>query len=339
MLSRLLQQLLSAAVENRRPRRRRCDRSRHEIVLGLQRQQDLMSEVQVLEDRTLLASDFGDAPAPYPTLLADGGAYHEATGLTLGSARDTEADGIPSAAADGDNTTETNDEDGVTFGALAVGSLSATVTVNVQGASGKLDAWIDFNGDGNWGGPGERIFAGKAVTIGDNTLRFSIPSWTNPGNTFARFRISTDGVAGPGGGAADGEVEDYDVVIVPAARVGDFISGSQTISSAADGASSIFAADVDGDGDMDVLSASYRDDTIAWYENDGNQVFTKRLISNTADGAYSVFATDVDGDGDLDVLSASSNDDTIAWYENDGSQVFTERLISTGQWSLQCVCG
>ena len=28
---------------------------------------------------------------------------------------------------------------------IQVGALKATVTVNVQGASGKLDAWIDFN--------------------------------------------------------------------------------------------------------------------------------------------------------------------------------------------------
>ena len=34
-------------------------------------------------------------------------------------------------------------------------------------------------------------------------------------------------------------------------------------------ASSVFAADVDGDGDIDVLSASHYDDKIAWYENDG----------------------------------------------------------------------
>ena len=30
---------------------------------------------------------------------------------------------------------------------------------------------------------------------------------------------------------------------------------------------SVFAADVDGDGDLDVLSASQGDDKIAWYEN------------------------------------------------------------------------
>ncbi|MBL7980228.1 MAG: VCBS repeat-containing protein [Flavobacteriales bacterium] len=33
------------------------------------------------------------------------------------------------------------------------------------------------------------------------------------------------------------------------------------------------AADLDGDGDMDVLSASDRDDKIAWYANDGSGTF------------------------------------------------------------------
>jgi len=45
----------------------------------------------------------------------------------------------------------------------------------------------------------------------------------------------------------------------------------------------VYAADVDGDGDMDVLSASYNDDTIAWYENDGSESFTKHVITTQAD--------------------------------------------------------
>ena len=37
---------------------------------------------------------------------------------------------------------------------------------------------------------------------------------------------------------------------------------------------------MDGDGDIDVLSASYRDDKIAWYENDGLN-FTQHIITLT----------------------------------------------------------
>ena len=83
---------------------------------------------------------------------------------------------------------------------------------------------------------------------------------------------------------------------------------------------SVFAADMDGDGDMDIISASYLDDTIAWYENNGaaDPSWTAADIATSADGARSVFAADMDGDGDMDIISASFNDDTIAWYENTG---------------------
>jgi hypothetical protein len=80
----------------------------------------------------------------------------------------------------------------------------------------------------------------------------------------------------------------------------------------------VYGADIDGDGDTDVLSASARDDKIAWYENiDGQGNFgLQQIITTNADFALSVYAVDVDGDGDTDVLSASSVDQKIAWYEN-----------------------
>ena len=100
--------------------------------------------------------------------------------------------------------------------------------------------------------------------------------------------------------------------------------------SGADGATSVYAEDLDGDGDMDVLSASYLDDKIAWYENDGDGNFgSQQIITTDADGANSVYAEDLDGDGDMDVLSASCDDDKIAWYENDGDGNFGPQQIIT----------
>jgi hypothetical protein len=91
------------------------------------------------------------------------------------------------------------------------------------------------------------------------------------------------------------------------------------ISNAADAAYTVYATDLDGDGDMDVLSASFIDDKIAWYENtDGAGSFgAQNVISTAADGARSVYAADIDADGDMDVLSASFIDDKIAWYKSD----------------------
>jgi len=98
---------------------------------------------------------------------------------------------------------------------------------------------------------------------------------------------------------------------------------------AVNNAYSVYVADVDGDGDMDVLSASRWDDKIAWYENDGDENFNAHTITTSADGAKSVYAVDVDGDGDMDVLSASWDDNKIAWYENDGDENFNAQTITT----------
>ena len=86
------------------------------------------------------------------------------------------------------------------------------------------------------------------------------------------------------------------------------------------------AADLDGDGDKDILSASHWDDKIAWYENkDGQGDFynTQKIISETINGAGSVLAVDVDGDGDNDVIATSSLDYDVVWFENtDGLGTF-----------------
>ncbi len=107
------------------------------------------------------------------------------------------------------------------------------------------------------------------------------------------------------------------------------------ISTAADGAVSVAAADLDGDGDLDTLSASSLDAKLAWYENADNTnpgtSWVLHTISTTVLGAHSVAVGDVDGDGDLDALSASRNDDTIAAYLNPGTPAtsWTLRTIST----------
>jgi len=105
-------------------------------------------------------------------------------------------------------------------------------------------------------------------------------------------------------------------------------SSEHVVSTAADGIQSVHAADVDGDGDIDLLSASENTDEIAWHENDGSQSFTKRVVSTDAFFAQDVYAADVDGDGDMDLMSASVL--KIAWYKNDGAAdpSFTEMIVS-----------
>ena len=113
--------------------------------------------------------------------------------------------------------------------------------------------------------------------------------------------------------------------------LGNF-GNQQIISNSVDGAITVFAIDIDGDGDNDVLSSSSDDNKIAWYKNDGLGIFGSQLIITTnALAARQVIAGDIDGDGDVDVVYAAAAADKIIWHENtDGLGNFGgEQIVST----------
>lgn len=112
------------------------------------------------------------------------------------------------------------------------------------------------------------------------------------------------------------------MAVVPAVLAGGTSFGQrEVITSAALGAEAVTTADVDGDGDIDVVAASSDDDTVAWHENlDGlGGSWAEHLVSTTADGARAVFAVDLDADGDQDVASAAGTSGVVAWHENLGA--------------------
>ena len=122
----------------------------------------------------------------------------------------------------------------------------------------------------------------------------------------------------------------------------------RTIATNADGARSVFAADVDGDGDTDVLSASRYDNKISWYPNCGGQF----LFAGQASGPTAVLEGETvellsldylhngragDSSADLDAVSLKFTDDLgnplnsaqirarlaqIEVYLDDGDNVF-----------------
>ena len=66
------------------------------------------------------------------------------------------------------------DEDGVVFGSAEIGPLTTAITVTVEELPGSLDAWIDFNRDGSFGGPGEQIYFSEELVVGDNNLLINV---------------------------------------------------------------------------------------------------------------------------------------------------------------------
>jgi len=158
----------------------------------------------------LIGYDFGDAPDPtYPTLLANDGAQHFATGPTLGAVRDAELDGQPTATADGDDLTG-DDEDGLAADPFLILGNSGNISLDASGPS-FLNAWIDFNANGVWEAS-EQIAIDTPMIAGVNQLLFDIPLDAVAGGAHARFRLTsydTGGTLGVTGLADDGEVEDY----------------------------------------------------------------------------------------------------------------------------------
>jgi len=159
--------------------------------------------------------DFGDAPDPtYPTLLASNGARHIIAGPWMGDitdSPDSEANGQPNAAATGDDNDGNDDEDGLILPVLIPGQ-PANFNLEVNGAGGVVQIWIDYNQNGSWEHPAEQVYS-NFLAVGIHPININVPAGTPLGTTFARARISSAGGLTPKGLAEDGEVEDTEVVI------------------------------------------------------------------------------------------------------------------------------
>ncbi len=103
------------------------------------------------------------------------------------------------------------------------------------------------------------------------------------------------------------------------------------VSSDFDYAVSVYSADINGDGYMDILGASAYDDDITWWENDDSTgtYWKERTIEGDFNGAISVNSADVDGDGDMDVLGAARYDDDITWWDLTGDYLSNGSLESS----------
>ncbi len=168
----------------------------------------------VITGRTVADMDFGDAPDPtYETLTASDGARHTIDpDVYLGNRVDAETDGQPDVTATGDDNDGADDEDGVLFVSSLVQGEMATVEVTAS-ITGALNAWIDFNADGDWNDRGEQVAIDATLSAGANRVLFVVPNDAVAGQTLSRWRFSTTRGLDVTGAAADGEVEDHRVRI------------------------------------------------------------------------------------------------------------------------------
>jgi FG-GAP-like repeat/Secretion system C-terminal sorting domain len=92
------------------------------------------------------------------------------------------------------------------------------------------------------------------------------------------------------------------------------------------GMRSVYADDIDGDGDNDVMAAARYANKIVWFENTPGG-FVQHMLSDTFEGSWDVNSCDVDGDGDKDILGAALSAWDLAVWINNGTPTGWEQYI------------
>lgn len=175
------------------------------------------------------AKDFSDAPSSYGIAIHEINTYKNPETeeydnyLFLGHSVDPETTNLPSKDATGDDNNMEDDEDGVIFPKLVQSdtvNIPVIVTVHDFG-TGLLNAWFDWNGDGDFADFGEQISEPKTIFTSDTVkITVVVPAnaiTTKP--TFSRFRLGNNNVRSALGLSAWGEVEDYQINISEAPKM------------------------------------------------------------------------------------------------------------------------
>jgi hypothetical protein len=98
------------------------------------------------------------------------------------------------------------------------------------------------------------------------------------------------------------------------------------------GARSLVPADLDGDGDLDLLGTALEDDDLDWWRNDGGApiTWTRFVVTDSLAGSHHADAWDMDLDGDLDIVALGYGYPWLKLYWNDGGDPVSWREENIG---------
>ncbi len=96
------------------------------------------------------------------------------------------------------------------------------------------------------------------------------------------------------------------------------------------GPESVVAADIDGDGDADLVVTLHNAGTVRAYINNGAGVFTPGSTVATGANPRGLIAADLDGDGDPDFVVANRDSDTMTAIRNNGGTLVLGVTMSSG---------
>ena len=160
---------------------------------------------------------------------------------------------------------------------------------------------------------------GGVATVAGRTLSFFPTAYDFPAGETVQLSV-TRGVAGTGGPLAQPWVSQFTVA---AGGTGQGYFGGGRLVAVTSGLQEIATGDVDGDGDLDLVTTSYSPiGTVSVSLNNGAGDFTGGPTVGTGLGTRAVALADVDNDGDLDLLATVAPANAVAVSFNNGTGTF-----------------
>ena len=100
-------------------------------------------------------------------------------------------------------------------------------------------------------------------------------------------------------------------------------------------------ADLDADGDQDLITAEYGGNSITWHENlDGEGInWNNHTVATGFVKAYSVFPADVNGDGSIDLIGGAESGVIRVWYNDGNGSNWTSSLVDSSFGDVRSVWG
>jgi len=110
---------------------------------------------------------------------------------------------------------------------------------------------------------------------------------------------------------------------------GDGTFDDQVTYAAGSAPSSVYAADLDGDGDLDLATANESSGSVSVLLGNGDGTFAAQTTYTVGDSPGPVFAADLDGDGDLDLATANSGSNNVSVLLGSGDGTFAAQATYT----------
>jgi hypothetical protein len=92
------------------------------------------------------------------------------------------------------------------------------------------------------------------------------------------------------------------------------------------GPGAVFAADIDNDGDFDLLTANYNSDDVGVFINNGDGTFAPDTVYAAGNSPFSIYAGDFDSDGYIDMAVANVQSANISVFKNNGDLTFQDQV-------------